>query len=210
MEAQNSPQEDIVAKSNKYSSKVPSLEQYKFPFLNEDGEIEDVEAAKKAFHTLMVDKAKAQDAREDAQAEVATVTAERDELQTKVDDKNAPDAKVEIERANTRASKAEADAKKERDRADRLEVAIDKGLTPNQAKRLVGETKEELEADAEELLKDFGGSKENEDDDEDEDELPARTTPRRKDLTNPADANGGGSGEVDYDKIVAGFDTRIV
>ena len=40
-------------------------------------------------------------------------------------------------------------------RASRLEVAAEKGLTPAQAKRLVGATREELEADADEILKDF-------------------------------------------------------
>lgn len=37
----------------------------------------------------------------------------------------------------------------------RLEVAAAKGLTPAQAKRLVGTTKEELEADADEILEAF-------------------------------------------------------
>lgn len=37
----------------------------------------------------------------------------------------------------------------------RLEVATDKGLTVAQAKRLVGATREDLEADAEELLSSF-------------------------------------------------------
>jgi hypothetical protein len=40
-------------------------------------------------------------------------------------------------------------------RATRLEVAHNKGLTPAQAKRLVGSTRDELEADADEILKDF-------------------------------------------------------
>lgn len=40
-------------------------------------------------------------------------------------------------------------------RALRLEVASDKGLTPAQAKRLVGGTRQELEADADEILRDF-------------------------------------------------------
>lgn len=38
----------------------------------------------------------------------------------------------------------------------RLEVALSKGLTPTQAKRLVGGTREELEADADELIADLG------------------------------------------------------
>lgn len=44
----------------------------------------------------------------------------------------------------------------------RLKVALDLGLTLAQAKRLVGDTEEELKADAEQLLKDFGGSKKDE------------------------------------------------
>lgn len=39
----------------------------------------------------------------------------------------------------------------------RLEVAIAKGLTATQAKRLVGNSREELEADADELIADLGG-----------------------------------------------------
>lgn len=39
----------------------------------------------------------------------------------------------------------------------RLEVALEKGLTRAQAKRLVGSTREELESDADELLADLGG-----------------------------------------------------
>ena len=48
----------------------------------------------------------------------------------------------------SRADKAESDFM-------RLFVAHNKGLTPAQAKRLVGSTKEELEADADEILRDF-------------------------------------------------------
>jgi hypothetical protein len=39
------------------------------------------------------------------------------------------------------------------------EIALDKGLTKAQVRRLVGETKEELEADADELLEELGVSK---------------------------------------------------
>lgn len=40
-------------------------------------------------------------------------------------------------------------------RALQLEVALDKGLTATQAKRLIGTTRDELEADAEELVDSF-------------------------------------------------------
>jgi hypothetical protein len=145
-----------MAKSTKFSSKVPALDDYKLPsWINEEGEVTDLEAAKKALHTLALDKAKAQDAREDALAQVAEVTVERDELQTKVDDKTAPDAQAELAKVQKDRDKAKEEARKAVDRADRLEVAMEKGLSPLQAKRLVGETKEELEADADELFEDF-------------------------------------------------------
>lgn len=38
----------------------------------------------------------------------------------------------------------------------KIDVGVEKGLTPAQAKRLVGSTKEELEADAEAFLSDIG------------------------------------------------------
>ena len=50
----------------------------------------------------------------------------------------------------------EQQARDAEQRALRAEVAIAKGLTPGQAKRLVGSTAEELTADAEQLLADIG------------------------------------------------------
>lgn len=53
------------------------------------------------------------------------------------------------------------DLSKERRRALIAEVAREKGLTGVQARRLQGESREELEADADDLLESFGGSKSN-------------------------------------------------
>lgn len=58
-----------------------------------------------------------------------------------------------------RVAEIERQAKDSEARALRAEVANAKGLTPTQAKRLIGATKEELEADADELLKDIGTQK---------------------------------------------------
>lgn len=69
--------------------------------------------------------------------------------------------KAEQDRAEADKTEAEKRAAAEQRAADaemratRLEVAHAKGLTPAQAKRLVGATKEELEADADEILRDF-------------------------------------------------------
>lgn len=69
------------------------------------------------------------------------------------------DLKAKAEGAKTledRVAGIEQQAKDAETRALRAEVANAKGLTPTQAKRLVGSTKEELEADADELVKDIG------------------------------------------------------
>lgn len=58
-----------------------------------------------------------------------------------------------------RVAQIESTAKAAEQRAMRAEIANAKGLTPGQAKRLVGESREELEADADELLKDIGDQK---------------------------------------------------
>lgn len=63
--------------------------------------------------------------------------------------------KTESTRATERAEAAEKRAAEAEARALRLEVASEKGLTPAQAKRLVGDSREELEADAQELLDTF-------------------------------------------------------
>lgn len=58
-----------------------------------------------------------------------------------------------LEERATAAEKLAADKTLD---ADRALVALDKGLTASQAKRLVGTTREELEADADDLLTDLG------------------------------------------------------
>ncbi|WP_435109399.1 hypothetical protein [Nocardiopsis synnemataformans] len=64
--------------------------------------------------------------------------------------------KSEQQKAQEAAAALEKRATAAEQRALRLEVAAAKGLTTAQAKRLVGSTQEELEADADELLETFG------------------------------------------------------
>lgn len=64
-------------------------------------------------------------------------------------------SKSESEKVSERLTAAESRAAKAEARALRLEVAHAKGLSAVQAKRLVGDTLEELEADADDLLESF-------------------------------------------------------
>lgn len=83
--------------------------------------------------------------------------ADYDDLKTKASelDKLQEGQKTELQKASDRATTSEAKTTEAELRALRLEVAMDKGLTAVQAKRLVGKTKEELEADADELIASF-------------------------------------------------------
>ncbi len=63
--------------------------------------------------------------------------------------------KSEIEKAQARAEAAEKRLQETELARLRSEIALAKGLTPSQAKRLVGTTADELEADAAELLTDL-------------------------------------------------------
>lgn len=66
--------------------------------------------------------------------------------------------KDETTKANEKATAAEERANRAEAEKLRLQVALDKGLTAAQAKRLTGSTLEELEADAAELVELFGAN----------------------------------------------------
>jgi hypothetical protein len=76
------------------------------------------------------------------------------ELKTKLQELEDKD-KSEGQKLADRAAAAEKRAEESEARILRLEVGAAKGLTPAQARRLVGSTKEELESDADSLLDDF-------------------------------------------------------
>lgn len=102
---------------------------------------------------------------------VKTLAAQKEQLRA-LKEKSAADAekarrydeieeanRSEIEKAQARAEAAEKELASSRLEALRTSVALQKGLTQTQAKRLVGSTLEELEADADDLLADLKASK---------------------------------------------------
>ncbi len=86
-------------------------------------------------------------ARREAERQAADLQARLDELE------NA--GKSETERLTSENAALKAQAADSTSKLLRLEVAVAKGLTPAQAKRLVGSSQEELEADADDLLATF-------------------------------------------------------
>lgn len=65
-------------------------------------------------------------------------------------------SKTELEKLTDRLTNAEKELEKTRMEALKLDIAAEKGLSKAQAKRLQGTTKEELEADAEDMREAFG------------------------------------------------------
>ena len=175
--------------------KLPPFEEWKPPWATKkdsDGKLVDVPAEEQEvdkdklarhLYNLLTDKEKAQE-------RVTAVTAERDDFKTKLD------AKVrEHETAEQKAAREREEAAKKQlssGQAEKLnlkyDVGAEKGLTLAQAKRLVGDTKEELLADADAFKLEFGdrtgedGTKDGEDS-----QGPPRRTPASKHTLNPAD-----------------------
>lgn len=82
-------------------------------------------------------------ARRDAEKQLKEIQAQVKQLEDQ--------DKSESERLTERLTEAEKRATAAEGRADRFEVALEKGLDMTRAKRLTGATREELEADADEL-----------------------------------------------------------
>jgi len=95
--------------------------------------------------------------------------------------------KSETERATEAQKASDARAAKAERELLVMRIAVKKGLSEIQAKRLVGETEEELEADADELLKSFKR------DDEDEDDASSTNGSVKR---RPAEVVRSGSGKV--------------
>ena len=74
-------------------------------------------------------------------------------------------SKTEVQKLTDKLTAAESAVAQQELNVARLEVALEKGLTATQAKRLLGATKDELVADADELLESFKPDTDSEDQD---------------------------------------------
>jgi hypothetical protein len=90
-------------------------------------------------------------ARRDAERQLREMGDQLKQLQDK--------DKSDSERLTEKVTQLEKDLATATARADRYEVALEKGLDMTRAKRLTGSTREELEADADELITWTAGTK---------------------------------------------------
>lgn len=111
-----------------------------------------------------------------------------EKLAAALGDSASGDGKTDIEAVTERLSQHEAELAKERAARTRAEVIAEKQLTPKQAKRLQGSTREELAADAEEILRDFPDTP-----------APGRYTPR----PDPSQGNRGGNSPAGREAALA-------
>lgn len=184
-------------------SRLPKFEDWTPPW-GDDPDSIDADKLAKYIHGLLSDKEKLQSKMSDAGAKVKAAEKERDDLQTQLDEANSKGGDEKVAGLQTKLTKAEADAKAAKAEALKFSVALDKGLTKVQAKRLLGDTEEELEADADELLESFGGAGAKADDDEDEEDSELVTRPRRKASTPGAgDGDGHELSQTDIEKAVS-------
>jgi hypothetical protein len=201
----------------KHTDELGSFENFKAPWETDAGEVEiDKARLKKYLFNVVTDKAKAQDARDESAEKVTQIEQELETAKTEAA-KGDPDGK--IAKLEKKLEKAEESTAKAQLALDRLEVGIEKGLTPKQAARLQGEDREALEKDADEILETFGVQKsttqetdeereereEREEEEAEEAAATGRTSPR---LVNPNDPKSGPAAEPDYEKIADGVATR--
>lgn len=189
----------------KHIDNVPKLDDFRPPWVTEDGqEVEiDKDKLKRYIHNLAVDKAKAQDSRDEAVNKVKGLETTVGDLQKQVDEKD-PDAATKVAAERDKTKQAEDRASQAELALTRLEVAIEAGLTPSQAKRLAGSTKEELEADAKSFAEELGIQPESsKDDDEVDDDTDGRTQPvlQQRSLVTPGSRLGGAGDEVDFESV---------
>lgn len=161
--------------------KLPKFEDWVAPWEKNETEF-DAEKAKK----LIYDKSR--DA-EELNERLAAANTKNSELQTTLDAKLREGLSAEEKAAAERADleKKLADAGQKDLEVARLEIALDKGLTKDQAKRLLGSTVDELQADADVLVETFGLGKPADGDEEDGNEGGRKVTNRRA----PNVVNGG-------------------
>ena len=105
--------------------------------------------------TFDAERAKAKIAKANSEAKALRDRLKAAEEKASRLDEIENEGKSEVEKLTSKVAEFERKAHEADARAMRAEVAASKGLTPAQAKRLVGSSLEELEADADELLDSF-------------------------------------------------------
>lgn len=197
-----------MAKSTKHTDAVKAYDEFRAPWETADGSEAEIEKPKlkRYIYNLVTDKAKAQDAREDAIADLKDAETERDEAKAQAADSNGAEAQKQIDKLTKQVESLTAERDtlvKDKEQAD-LRAEVLEGLDPKYAKYVTGETREDLEKSLEQVKADFGleDSASDDDEDDDDDEPKVRTRPRTK-LSTALDPDAGKDkgGAIDFDAV---------
>lgn len=197
-----------MAKSTKHTEAVKSYEEFRAPWETADGSEAEIDRPrlKRYLYNLTVDKAKAQDAREDAVTELTEAQASLEKAEADLETASGPEAQKKIDKLQKKVDDLTEAAEKRQaddDLAD-LRAEVLEGVDPKYAKRVTGTTREELEESYADLAKDFdlpalGEEAEPGDDDGDDDVPTVRTRPRTLHNAGDPAPGKGAEKEIDFD-----------
>ena len=178
--------------------KLVKFEEWLAPWETATGETEiDKDRLKRYLYGLLGDKERLQES-------VGTLTEERDALKKAAEEKSR-EGETDVQRLEREKKELEAKlAAKPAETVEvlKLRVALDKGLTSDQAKRLIGETEEDLKADADVMLKSFGIEGKTDDGDGSDAGEPRRSPRRVINGGDPDPAGGRSPAQVDVAKAL--------
>ena len=187
--------------------KPKPLAEFQTPW-EKKGEDYDPEKGKEFIHYLATQAWEQQEAAKKATTDLTTVAKDRDEFKSKVESAQRAD-ETELERITRENTELKAKAAKA-DEPDleklRLKVALKKGLDETAMARLVGNTEEELMADADEFLQRWAPNNGDGEGDGNEHNGEFRVTPRTN-LRSAGDPNPG-EGRFDADKAAEDYVNR--
>ena len=184
---------------------LKAFSEFRAPWETETGEDAEIDKAKlkRYIHGILTDKAKAQDARDDADAEATKLTSDLDEA-------NANLAKATPDEANKRIEKltkqvedltAKNDELTKNAELTSLRGEVLAGLDSKYAKYVTGTTREELEASLASVKSDFGLTDDGDSEDDDEEEAGLETKPKTKMKTSLVQTKDDAT--INYDDAVA-------
>lgn len=189
----------------KHTDALKAFDEFRAPWETADGSEAEIDKPKlkRYIYGLASDKAKAQDAREEAIESVKAVEADLEKAKKEAASANGEEATKKIDKLEKELADAKAKVEtleKDKERSD-LRAEVLAGLDPKYAKYVQGETRDELEKSLGEVKADFG-LEDGDGDGDDGDEPKVHTRPRTT-LRNPLDPNSGKGGDapVDFDKV---------
>lgn len=136
----------------------PTFEHWKAPWEDKDEEF-DADVAKKLIYNMSKRASERDAARETEKTEAAAKISELEAKVQEFEDKDLSEVeRLRKENERLKTPKTPDDKGNDSLAQARLEIALEKGLTLAQSKRLAGSTREELEADAVAYKAELGGT----------------------------------------------------